>query len=129
MNRVRLPILLVVSRTWKMNISLSPFAPENLVSREKVRPSRPAPALSFSTLRLNLVLTRGILSAFRDGVHLRVYQVTQLRTDDVRYRESTATGPVVLEVVRLTGSAFSDITMDQFLFASLSHTHYWYVVV
>ena len=33
-NRVRLPILLVVSGTGKMNIFLSPFAPENLVSRD-----------------------------------------------------------------------------------------------
>ena len=33
-NRVRLPILLVVSCTEKMNISLSPFAPENLVTRD-----------------------------------------------------------------------------------------------
>ena len=33
-NRVRLPILHVVSWTGKMNISLSPFAPENLVSRD-----------------------------------------------------------------------------------------------
>ena len=33
-NWVRLPILLVVSRTGKMNISLSAFAPENLVSRD-----------------------------------------------------------------------------------------------
>ena len=32
-NRVRLPILLVVSSTGKMNISLFPFAPGNLVSR------------------------------------------------------------------------------------------------
>ena len=32
-NRVRLSILLVVSGIGKMNISLSPFAPENLVSR------------------------------------------------------------------------------------------------
>ena len=32
-NRVRLPILLVVSTTVKMNISLSAFVPENLVSR------------------------------------------------------------------------------------------------
>ena len=31
MNRVRLPILLVVSLTGKMNISLSSFAPGNLV--------------------------------------------------------------------------------------------------
>ena len=33
-NRVRLPILLVVSWAGKMNISLSSFAPENLVSRD-----------------------------------------------------------------------------------------------
>ena len=33
-NRVRLPILLVVSLTGKLNSSLSPFAPENLVSRD-----------------------------------------------------------------------------------------------
>ena len=33
-NRVRLSILLVVSWTGKMNISLSPSAPENLVSRD-----------------------------------------------------------------------------------------------
>ena len=31
---IRLPILLVVSRTGEMTISLSPFAPENLVSRD-----------------------------------------------------------------------------------------------
>ena len=33
-NRVRLPILHVVSLTGKMNISLSAFAPENLISRD-----------------------------------------------------------------------------------------------
>ena len=33
-NRVRLPTLLVVSWTEKMNVFLSPFAPENLVSRD-----------------------------------------------------------------------------------------------
>ena len=33
-NRVRLPILHVVSSTGNMNISLSAFAPENLVSRD-----------------------------------------------------------------------------------------------
>ena len=32
-NRVRLPILLVISVAGKINSSLSPFAPENLVSR------------------------------------------------------------------------------------------------
>ena len=33
-NRVRLPILFVVNSTGKMNVSLFPFAPENLVSRD-----------------------------------------------------------------------------------------------
>ena len=33
-SRVRLPILRVVSKTGKMDISLLPFAPENLVSRD-----------------------------------------------------------------------------------------------
>ena len=33
-NWVRLLVLLVVSLTGKINISLSPFAPENLVSRD-----------------------------------------------------------------------------------------------
>ena len=40
-NRVRLPILLVVSWTGKMNILLSPCVPENLVSRDGF--SRPVP--------------------------------------------------------------------------------------
>ena len=40
-NRVRLPILLVVSWTGKMNIPLSPCVPENLVSRDVF--GRPVP--------------------------------------------------------------------------------------
>ena len=40
-NRVRLPILLVVSGTGKINIALFPYVPENLVSRDGF--SRPVP--------------------------------------------------------------------------------------
>ena len=36
----------------------------------RVRPSRPASACPFSILRLDLMLTLGILSDFRGGVHL-----------------------------------------------------------
>ena len=36
----------------------------------QVRPSGPASACSFSTLKLNVVLTHGIPRAFRDGVHI-----------------------------------------------------------
>ena len=40
-NRVRLPILLVVSGTGRMNFSLSPIAPENLASRDRFGRSVP----------------------------------------------------------------------------------------
>ena len=51
--------------------SLSPFAPENLMSRDGF--GRPIPrhaACLFSIARLNLVLTYGISPDFRGGVHL-----------------------------------------------------------
>ena len=55
----------------KIDASLSSFAPENLISRDGF--GRPAPrfslACSFSTLRLNLVLTHGISPDFHGGVH------------------------------------------------------------
>ena len=53
----------------------------------------------------------------------RVYRVTQLRTDGVRCRESAGTGPV-----NLRGSSERvlpwQVTIDQLICASLSHTHY-----
>ena len=58
-NRVRSPILLVVSSTGKMKLSLSPFAPENLVSLDV--------SLLISIIRLNLVLSYGIPPEFRGG--------------------------------------------------------------
>ena len=54
-----------------MGIPLSPYAPENLVSRDGF--SRPYPRQpQFSILRLNLVLTNGIPPEFRGGVHLYI---------------------------------------------------------
>ena len=78
-NCVRCQSCLWSAEEAKIIFSLSPFAPENLVSRQ-VRPPRPASACSFFTVGLNLVLTHGILPAFRDGVHLFI--------------SSTAIGPV-----------------------------------
>ena len=71
-NWVRLPILLVVSCTGKINISLFPFAPDILVSRDGLGSPVPSqPACSFSALRLNLMLLRhGIPPDFRSGVRL-----------------------------------------------------------
>ena len=107
-NRVRLPILLVVSWTGKL-IFPCPRACLRIWSREtgSAVPSRVS--LLISILRLDLVLTYGIPPEFRGGVHLWnrhtpsgqswVYRVTQLRTDGVHCRESASTGPVNLKVV------------------------------
>ena len=69
-DRVWLSTLLLVSRTRKVNIFLSPFAPENLVSLDGFGSPVQRQPCSFSILRLNVVLTHGILPAFRGGVHL-----------------------------------------------------------
>ena len=68
---VRLPILLVVSRIWKIYGSLLAFAPENLVSRDGFGSPVPSRAsLLISILRLNLVLKYVIPPELRGGVHL-----------------------------------------------------------
>ena len=43
---------------------------EDVVAATRIWPSRPASACSFSTLRLNLMLTHGIPPNFRGGFHL-----------------------------------------------------------
>ena len=93
-----------------MNISLFPFALENLVSRDGFgSPVSRQPAHSpYSILRLNLVLIRGIPD-FRGAigsVPSLIYRVRQLLTDGVRCRESARTGPVVLKAVPVAGTVF-----------------------
>ena len=104
-----------------MDISLSPFAPENLsCEMGSAAPSRTS--LLISILRLNLVLTHGIPPDLRGDVQLflytvrpyntpsgqsRVYRVAQLRTEDVHYRKLNGTGPDVLKAVLGTGAAFA----------------------
>ena len=97
--------------------------------------------LLISVLRLNLVLTYGIPPDFRGGVHFfiyfnrhtssgqsRVYRVTQLRTDGVHSRGRVRRH----RASKLQGSSERvlpwQVTMDQLICASLSHTHYWYGV-
>ena len=106
----RLPILLVVSQTKKINISLSPFAPENLVWRDGFGssvPRRPAhlhtQAESGAYLRNSSRFPRRrpfiYLNRRTSSGRSRVYRVTQLRTDGVHCRESAGTGPANLKVV------------------------------
>ena len=111
-DRVRLPILLVISWTGKMNISLSAFAPENLVSRDGFgsTPVPRQPAHSPCSGWIWCLLTGFLPSSAEASIYLfkgahtpsgqsRVYRVTQLRTDGVHCRESAGTGPVNLKVV------------------------------
>ena len=110
----------------KINQSLSPFAPENLVSRDSFgRPIPCQPAQSPHSGSIWCLLTGFLpLSATASNRHTpsgqsRVYRVTRLRSDDIHCRESTGTGPVVPNVVRVTGAAFAGITIDHLMCASL----------
>ena len=109
-NRVKLPIFFVVSRIGKrMKISLSPFAPENLVSQDGFGgpvPRQPAylhtQAGSGAYLRdfSRFPRRRPLIYLNRHAPSGQsVYRVTQLRTDGVHSRESTGTGPVNLNNV------------------------------
>ena len=110
-NRVRLPVLLVVSWIGKMNIPLSPHVPENLVSRDGFsRPVTRHPSHSPYSGWIWCLLTRFLPSSVAAPIYLykyrhtpssqsRVYRVTQLRTYGVHCRESAGTGPVNLNVV------------------------------
>ena len=117
-NRVRSSILLVVSWTGKMNISLFPFAPENLVSRNgfgRPVPRQPAhlhtQAESGAYLRdsSRVPRRRPFIYLYRQppSGQSRVYQATQLRTDGVHCLESTGTRPLVLKAVPMTGAALA----------------------
>ena len=109
-NRVRLPILLVVSCTGKINIPQSAFVPENLVLRDGFGspvPCQPAhlhaQAESGAYLRDSYRVPRRrpyiYLSRHAPSGQFQVYRGTQLRNDGVHCREPAGTGPVNLKVV------------------------------
>ena len=122
-----------------MNIALSPYVPEDLVSRDGF--SRPVPRQTahFHT-QVNLVLTHGIPPDFRGGPFIylnrhtptgqsRVHRVSQVHTEGVHCRESAGTRPVFLKVVPVTGATILQVAMDQLVCAALfPHPHYWYEV-
>ena len=102
----------------KINISLSPFAPENLISRDGLGspvPRQPAhlhtQAKPGSYLRESSRFPRRrpfiYLNRHTPSGQARIYRVTQLRTDGVHCRKSAGTGPPVnIGVVPVTGAAF-----------------------
>ena len=134
-NRVRLPILLVVCYK-ENNIPLSPCVPENLVSRDGF--SRPFPR---QPAHLHTQADSGAYLRDSSRVPRRrpfmkppyaIGSVPSLSGHAIAYRWRS-----LPRVRRHRASKPQDsservlpwqITMDQLIFASLSHTHYWYEV-
>ena len=85
--------------------------------------SRPESIHSVFTPRLNLIIIERIifflLSATAPIYIVNRHRVTHLRSDGAPRRESAGTGPVVLNEARVTGAAFSGITMNHFMCASV----------
>ena len=117
-----------------MNISLSPFAPEDLVSRDGFGspvPRQPAylrtQAESGAYLRDSSRVPRRCPYSYLNRHNTpsgqpRVYRVTQLRTDGVHCREFAGTGPVILKVVSYRVLPAQQVTLNQLLCASLFST-------
>ena len=107
----------------EMNTSLSPFAPENLVSRDEFGspvPRQPAHlhtsaesgAYSQDSSRFPRRRPFIYLNRHTPSSQSRVHRVTQVRTGSFRCRESAGTGPVNLKVVPATGAAFASPWAD-----------------
>ena len=137
-NRVRLPILLVVSWTGKVDTLMSPCVPENLVSRDGF--SRPVPrqpahlhtqAKSGAYLRDSSRVPRR-----RPFIYLKppyaIESVPSLSGHAIAYRWRSLPRVRRHRASKHQGSSQRvlpwQVTMDQLIFASLSHTHYWYEV-
>ena len=137
-NRIRLSILLVVSWTGKMNISLSPFVPENFVSRDGFGSPVPRQSAHFHTQA-------------ESGAYLRDSSRVPRRRPFIYFKPPYAIGSAPsllghaiayrwrsLPRVRRHGASKPQgsskrmlpwqVTMDQLICASLFHTHYWYKV-
>ena len=94
-----------------MNISLSPFEPENLVSRDGFGSPVPRQSAHLHTRAESVAYSRDssrfprrrpfiYLNGYNTPpVQSRVYRVTQLRTDGIHCRKSAGTGPVNFKVV------------------------------
>ena len=138
-NRVRLLILLVVSWTGKMNIPLSPYVPDNLVSRDgSAVPSR------VSLLVLHTQAESGAYSRDSSRVPRRrpfiyikppyaIGSVPNLSGHAITYRWRSLPRACRHRASKPQGSSERELpwqeTMGQLICASLTHTHCWYEVV
>ena len=137
-NRVRLPILNVVSWTGKLNVSLSAFAPNNLVSRDGF--GSPVPRQPVHSLYSGWIwcLLTGFLPSFAAASiyffkpPYAVGSVPCLPGHLIAYRWRSLPTVHRHGASKLQGSFERvlpwQVTMDQLTCAFLSHTHYWYEV-
>ena len=137
-NRVRLPILLVV-RTEKMNIPLSPYVPEKFGLARRVQPSRPASACSFSLLQTEsgaYLRDSSRVPRRRPFINIKppyaIGSVPSLSGHAIAYRWRSLPRVRRHRASKPQGSSEqvlpSQVTLDQLICASLSPTHYWYEV-
>ena len=137
-NPVRLPILLVVSSTGKMNISLSAFAPENLVSRDGF--ARPVPrqpahlhtqAESGAYLRDSSRVPRRRPFIYSKPPY-SIGSVPSLSGHVLAYRWRSLPRVRRHKASKPQGSSERvlpwQVNMGQLICLSLSRTHYWYEV-
>ena len=117
------------------DIPLSPCVPENLVSRDGF--SRPVPRqpAHLHIFRLNLVLTGFLPSSAAASIYFfkppyAIGSVPSLSGHAVAYRWRSLPRVRRHRASKPQGSSERvlpwQITMDQLIFTSLSHTHYWY---
>ena len=138
-NRVRLPILLVGSSTGNINIPLSPFAPENLVSRDGFGSPVPRqPAHLHTQAESGACLLKGSLpSSAAASIYLLkpsyvIGSVPSLSGHAITYRWRSLSRVRQHRASKPQDSSKRvlpwQVTMDQLIRASLSHTHCWYEV-
>ena len=120
--------------------SLSAFAPENLVWRDGFDSPVPRqPVIRFSILGLNVVLTYGIPPELYGGVHLFILNshmqrvCPNLSDHAIAFRWRSLPRVRRHRASKPQGSSERvlrwQVTMDQLIYASLSHTHDWFEVV
>ena len=135
-NRVRLPILLVVSWTGKINIPLSPCVPEKLVSRDGFSHPVPRQHAHLHTQTESGAYLRDSSRVPRRRPCMKppyaIGSVPSLSGHAIAYRWRSLPRVRRHRASKPQGSSERvlpwQVTMDQLICASLSHTHYWYEV-
>ena len=122
-----------------MHISLSAFAPDNLVSPDGFRQSRSASACSSLSAGLNWCLLTGSLPSFA-AASIYLFKIATRHRVSPEFIGSRNCVYQLRSLPRVRRHRTSipqgsservlpwQVTMDQLICASLSHTYYWYEV-